>query len=163
MGRKGGAPIGNKNGMKHGAYALQRALQARKIDGRSSIGQALKRLRTGFEAALGGDLSPQRSALLDEVVFKVVILQSVREWAFARPRLLGRGGLLPPILARCYLSWSDSLARNLSLLGLERVARDLGDDPVVLARKLAQQQEEQWRREREADEKQSEDGDEAEA
>ncbi len=48
-------------------------------------------------------------------------------------------------------------------LGLARRPREVGEDIVSRARRLASQQEEEWRREREADEKQSEDGDDAEA
>jgi hypothetical protein len=113
------------NLVRHGLYSLKSKLERGKIDLRSAVGQAMKRRRADLENSLGGrdQLSAQETALLDRVVVKVLVLESVEAWALKQPRLVRRGGNLPPVLSRNYLSWSAELRRDLLALGLSRRAK----------------------------------------
>lgn len=113
--------------VRHGLYSVKAKLERGKLDLRSSMGQAMKRLRADLEASLGGrdQLSAQEVALLDRIVVKLLVLESIETWALQQPKLIKRGGLLPPVLSRNYLSWSAELRRDLLALGLQRRAKDL--------------------------------------
>lgn len=117
---------------KHGAYRLKLALEHGQIDGRSAVGQALKRLRSSFETSLGGQLSMQEAALVDRAVVKLVILESIERWALQQSQLIAPDGRLPGVLARNYLSWSAELRRDLQALGLSRRSKDAGTLEALL-------------------------------
>jgi hypothetical protein len=121
------APRDNANAVTHGANTLKRILSNGKLDHRSSVGRALRRLRAQFTADLGGQeaLSTQESALVDRVVIKILVLHTVEGWTLRRRSLVKRSGQLPAVLDRNYISWSESLRRDLVALGLKRRAKDL--------------------------------------
>lgn len=116
---------GNLNALKHGGHALLAALKHQKIDGRSEVGVQLRKLRTAIERDLGGveNLSAAQRAILDRALFKILICESVERWVFSQPKLIKRGGTLPPVLGRVYLGWTEALRRDLLALGLQRHAK----------------------------------------
>lgn len=115
----------NLNALKHGVNTLKRILSNGKLDGRSAIGQLIKRIRAGIEADLKGNLSGREEAIVDRCVFKIVVLLSIEGWTMKRRALVRRGGSLPAILDRNYISWSESLRRDFVSLGLKRKVRDI--------------------------------------
>ena len=133
---------GNKNAQKHGLTTLLAAtakLGARAIDGRSSLGYALRKWRRELVNDLGGDdnISTQKSALIDLAVKSKLLIDSVDVWLLAQPSLVNKRkkSLLPVVLQRQTLA--DGFARYLSQLGLDRKVKTrtlhdiLNDDEPV--------------------------------
>jgi len=123
----------------HGLRALQTILRQRKIDGRFTLAKLLKARREEYVAHYGGadHLPVPKSAVLDRVLFKTVLLESMECWALTQPELIGEGGVLPAIVLKDYITWSESLRRDLLVLGLERVAREIDPGEAVLAKVAA--------------------------
>ncbi len=119
-----GAPSGNKNHLVHGGYSLDTALKGqRRLDGRTQLARALNTARQALIQAVGGNPSPQQSILIDRIVRKVLVLDSID----AHVEEVGpfENGTLIPVLQKAYLGWSNSLRRDLEVLGLEYRARDV--------------------------------------
>lgn len=120
-----GAPKGNGNRRTHGLNTLRDAvttLGSRAIDGRTSLGYALKKWRKDLIEDLGGEnnISTQQSALVDLAVKSKLILDSIDAWLLTQTTLINKRkrSLYPVVLQRQTLA--DGLARYLSQLGLER-------------------------------------------
>jgi hypothetical protein len=127
-GRSG--PPGNNNALQHGLYALQRRVKERglrAIDGRSAVGRALSQWRSDLIRDLGGEasVSTQQSALVDLAVKSKLLLDSIDGWLLQQRSLVNarKRALLPVVRERTQLA--DSLAKYLTLLGLERRAKPL--------------------------------------
>jgi hypothetical protein len=121
----GGAPKGNSNARKHGFNVLRAGLTqlgSRVIDGRSSLGYALKKWRRELIADLGGDdsISTQQLAVVDLAVKSKVLLDSIDAWLLSQHSLINhrKRSVIPVVLQR--QSLADGLAKYLSMLGLER-------------------------------------------
>jgi hypothetical protein len=122
-GRSG--PPGNDNGLQHGLYSMKRTLMQlgnRAIDGRSSLGQALKKWRGELISDLGGEgnISTQQITLVDICVKTKLMLDSVDVWLLSRPNLINqrKQSVLPAVIQRQQLA--DGLSRYLNQLGMER-------------------------------------------
>lgn len=126
---------GNLNALRHGAWSLKRALDLGKLDGRSEAGQALKRLRTQLETDLGGveNLSAQERILLDRIVKKVLIVEMLESYSLSRRSIFKRNGELIGALGRHYLSFCESLRRDLVAVGLSRRAKGVPSLSAYLA------------------------------
>jgi hypothetical protein len=111
-----GATKGNLNGLRHGGYSNRR------IDLRSSLGQAIKRLRHDFEENYGGkdSLPAPKRELLEQTIHLKLVLDSMWSYAMRRKSIFRRGGELIPCLMKNYLAYSAQFTRNLVVLGLER-------------------------------------------
>ncbi len=108
--------------MSHPA-AIRRALTraakrgpAGLYDKRYALGRALAAARDEYAAAIGGDPSPQQAALIGLVVRTQLLVDSLDTWLAEQN--LSDPAVLPALTQRRGLA--DSLARYLSLLGLER-------------------------------------------
>jgi hypothetical protein len=121
---------GNRPYQRHGLSALQTALKAAGdqhgwLDALGEVGDALKAWRAGLVSDLGGadSLSTQELALVEMATRSYLLLESVDRWLLAQPSLVNksRRQLFAVVLQRQTLA--DSLARNLSLLGLRRRSR----------------------------------------
>ena len=127
----GGAPKGNVNAMKHGAYALRALLDGkRKLDGRSALAKVLRDLRGQLVRDLGcdrwEDLSQQQKMLATRILNKHLFCLSVESWALKHTSVIKKGQLLP-VLSSGYLALANSLRLDLALLGLRRRSRDVTD------------------------------------
>src|SRR5689334_18458577 len=90
---KGGAPKGNQNAKKHTLPAARRALKEfglRAIDGRSTVGVAIREFRTDITADLGGIdvLSVQEKTIVDILIREKLMLDSIDAWILDRPSLI---------------------------------------------------------------------------
>jgi len=106
-------------------FTLKRALidlGSRAIEGRSSVGVALRRLKADLVQDLGGDdsISTQQETLIELAVRSKIMLDSIDAWLLTQPSLITtrKRVLIPVVLQRQTLA--DGLARYLSQLGLER-------------------------------------------
>ena len=90
----------------------------KQFDGRRTVAKIFKQIRHGLETALGGDISPQESILVDRAVF---MLYRIR--VFETMALEGKD--YNPAIDQFYLAWCNTLRRTLETLGLKRIPREL--------------------------------------
>src|SRR5262245_33628045 len=116
---------GTREYRKTGLFTLKRALidlGSRAIDGRSSVGVALRRWKADLVQDLGGDdsISTQQETLIELAVRSKIMLDSIDAWLLTQPSLINarKRTLIPVVLQRQTLA--DGLARYLSQLGVER-------------------------------------------
>lgn len=103
----------------------------RRLDGRCSLAKAFKSMREGIEKALGGDLSPQQDILLDRAVFKTY--KAIQYEA----RSLN-GNDFNADSETYYLSWTNSIRKDLQALGLRRVPKEMGTLRQILEQDVEQ-------------------------
>jgi hypothetical protein len=115
---------------RHGLTRLKaavRGLGSRVIDRRTTLGKALAEWRQELIRDLGGPdaVSTQAQAIVDLAVRTKLLLDSVDAWLLTQPSLINKRAraLLPVVRERQQLA--DSLARYLTMLGLERRRRTL--------------------------------------
>jgi hypothetical protein len=124
--RRRGAKKGNGSALKHGLSSLNAKLRER-VNGRSALGRAMADARADLCRDLGGvdQLSTQQMHIVDLAVRTKVLVDSVDLWLLTRPSIVSgrKPSLLPVVTQRVALA--DSLARYLSMLGLERRTRQL--------------------------------------
>jgi hypothetical protein len=122
---KGGAKKGNRNALRHGLHSLNAKLRER-INGRSALGRGMADARADLCRDLGGvdTLSAAQLKIVDLAVRTEVLVNSVDLWLLMRPSIVSgrKRSLLPVVTQRIALA--DSLARYLSMLGLERRAKE---------------------------------------
>jgi terminase large subunit-like protein len=103
-----------------------RAVNLRKIDGRSQVGVALRRVRQDLLDHLGGEdqaTVPER-ILCDEIAKLRVITSAIGTWLMERETLATPSGeLLPAVEAHARLV--NVLAKTLKQLGMRRAAREV--------------------------------------
>ena len=116
---------GKREYRKTGLLTLKRALidlGSKAIDGRSSVGVALRRWKADLVQDLGGDdsISTQQETLIELAVRSKIMLDSIDACLLTQPSLINasKRTLIPLVLQRQTLA--DGLARYLSQLGLER-------------------------------------------
>jgi hypothetical protein len=125
----------NPRNTNHGLTLMKRAIKehgTRAIDRRSRLGKALTQWQSELITDLGGieQVSTQQKALVDLCVRTKLLLDSLDAWLLAQGSLVNarKKSVYPALLSRTQLS--DSLARYLGALGLQRRAkpgRSLGD------------------------------------
>jgi hypothetical protein len=115
---------------RHGLTRLKAAvhgLGGRVIDRRTTLGKTLAEWRQELIQDLGGPdtVSTQARAIVDLAVRTKLLLDSVDAWLLTQPSLVNKRAraLLPVVRERQQLA--DSLARYLTMLGLERRQRTL--------------------------------------
>ena len=128
---------GMREYQKSGLFTLKRALidlGSKAIDGRSSVGVALRRWKADLVQDLGGDdsISTQQETLIELAVRSKIMLDSIDACLLTQPSLINARlrTLIPLVLQRQTLAdglavlqrqtLADGLARYLSQLGLER-------------------------------------------
>lgn len=124
----------------HGLKTLRRAvtrLTTRRLDGRSAIAVVVRRWKEDVRRDLGGDLSQAQETILEAAAQKLVIRDSLGDWLLRQPSLVTKKRQALPVLSD-YLRVSDSLARDLERLGLDRAAKPVPDLTAYLAAKAAQ-------------------------
>ncbi len=117
----------------HGGYSniWRRAVKG-ELDGRSLVARAVRDLRAALVSDLGGgeNLSTQQSLIVDRAVCKSFQCQAIEQ-------ALYEGEELPHTTLAFYLSLSTSLRKDLAALGLQRVAKRVGDAEGVDLNKLS--------------------------
>jgi hypothetical protein len=121
----GGAPKLNRNARKHDIHSARRVLAEfglRAIDGRSTVGIALREFRAGVIGDLGGEsaLTTQQRVIVDLAVRSKLLVDSIDAWLLDGRSLINvrKRSLIPALRERTALA--DALARYLTMLGLER-------------------------------------------
>jgi len=99
--------------LQNGIYA--KVLRGGKVDGRTTLGQAMRALKQDLTRDIGGDPSTQQHILIDRVVMKTFRCQAF-EAAFSE------GSKEPEAH---YLALCNSLRLDLQALGLQRKAKDI--------------------------------------
>ena len=72
-----GAPLGNRNGLKHGLYVYKAMLDGDGLDQRTSLFKALREKEQELVSALGGDPSPQEQAIISDTVKNILYVASL--------------------------------------------------------------------------------------
>ncbi len=110
----------------HGAWAVERALtdRMRPLDGRTRLAKALNHLRQDLVQTIGGDPSPQQSILIERIIRKVLVLDTIDRHVEEQGLFTGDGTLIP-VLQKAYLGWSNSVRRDLEVLGLRRQVKEI--------------------------------------
>ena len=110
---------------KHGLYQARRLLNewgSLAIDGRSTLGRAIARWTDAIVADLGGPdaISAQQATIIELAVRSKILLDGVDGWLLQQRSLVNKRSrkLHPVVQQRQQLS--DSLARYVGMLGLER-------------------------------------------
>jgi len=110
--------------IKHGGYSQvwRKAIRG-DLDGRSLVSRAVKDLRAALVRDLGGPetISTQKSLILDRAICKVFKCQGIET-------ALYEGEDISPNTIGLYLALSNSLRKDLTALGLNRVARKIGEE-----------------------------------
>ncbi len=124
-----GAQANNKNSLVHGCYRW-----FDRMDGRTREAKAIHQIQAELVTALGGDPTPQQTILLQRIAVK-----SLRCF-LSEVEILkcNSDGQKRERLEHDYLSWSNSLRADLSLLGLGRQARPIMDLPEYIREKDAE-------------------------
>lgn len=106
---------GNDKSMKHGGFI---DLYKRRVDGRSRLGKHLKALKRSLVADLANNVTTAQQILIDRISYKVMTVHYI-EQALARGHGEGKQHIFDS-----YVSLSNSLRADLSLLGLNRREKD---------------------------------------
>jgi hypothetical protein len=111
----------------HGVHGLKRAIKtlgARSIDRRTTVGRHHAEWRGNLIDALGGvqELTPQKIALIDEVVLTKLILDSINAWIVSQPTLINKRSRSVITAVRDRSGLVSVLRMLLGDLGLERKA-----------------------------------------
>jgi hypothetical protein len=125
-----GKQKGRRSYSRHGLTSLKARVMVRglaSIDLRTSAAQALLTWKKQLLIDLGGEenLSAQRQALIDLAVRTRLFVDHLDSYLLAQESLVNKRkkALIPALRERQVLT--DSLARILSLLGLDRVAKPM--------------------------------------
>jgi hypothetical protein len=121
---------------KTGLFTLRRALidlGSRAIDGRSSVGVALRRWKTDLVEDLGGQgsISTQQETLIELAARSKIMLDSIDNWILAQPTLINSRKKVVLAVVQQRQAIADGLTRVLKELGLKRVARELSLESMI--------------------------------
>jgi hypothetical protein len=115
---------------KTGLFTLRRALidlGSRAIDGRSSVGVALRKWKADLVRDLGGEdsISTQQQTLIELAARSKIMLDSVDNWILAQPTLVNarKKTILSVVQQRQVIA--DGLIRIMKDLGLERRSKEV--------------------------------------
>ena len=119
--------------IKHGTHALQTAVKAFGsegwLDALGPDGELLRAWRDDLVADLGGEaaITTQERTIVDMAVRTLLILEHIDRYMLSKQVIVNKGKhtLFPVAVLR--LKYSDSLARYMSQLGLERRMPDPHD------------------------------------
>ena len=113
---------------KHGFYTLKGAIKTLgkgALDQRTTVAKAVAQWRVELLQDLGGPgaVSKQQEVIIDLAVKTHLLLQSIDNWLLQQKSLINsrKKSVLPVVRERQQLA--DSLARYMTILGLERKAK----------------------------------------
>jgi len=119
------AQNGKREYRKTGLFTLRHALMdlgSRAIDGRSSVGVALRRWKTDLIRDLGGEdsISTQQDTLIELAARSKIMLDSVDNWILSQPTLINARKKTIFAVVQQRQTIADGLTRTLKDLGLAR-------------------------------------------
>jgi hypothetical protein len=127
-------PIPSRDYQKHGLTSAKRALKEwgdRAIDGRTRAGRTLAAWKEALVDDLGGpdQVSAQQLTVLELATRTKVLLDGIDAWLFEQPSLVNKRERRLFAIVKERQQLADSLARYMSMLGLERRGKvyDLSD------------------------------------
>ena len=127
-------PPANVNATKHGYYMLRAMRRGGKLNG-NEASRAFNRAFNGrvreYSTALGGNISPQETALVVDTVWLEVYMASLNAHLGQLKRLVRKGK--PHAALEVWMRLLGHRRENFKALGLKRVPREIPD----LARALA--------------------------
>jgi hypothetical protein len=113
---------------KHGLHTLKQSVKTlgkRALDQRTTVAKSLMHWRAELVRDLGGPetVSKQQAVVIELAVKTHLLLQSIDNWLLQQKSLINsrKKSVLPVVRERQQLA--DSLARYMTLLGLERKAK----------------------------------------
>jgi hypothetical protein len=115
----------------HGLHSLRRAIQARgmtSLDKRTTTSRAMVAFRTSLVNALGGPqhISPQRETLVDAITRTKLFIDSLDVWLISQgDHIINKRKRQCIAVLRERQSLVDSMARLLSMVGLDRVEPEI--------------------------------------
>jgi hypothetical protein len=114
---------------KTGLFTLRRHLidlGSRAIDGRSSVGVALRKWKADLIRDLGGEdlISTQEETLVELAARSKIMLDSIDNWILGQPTLINSRKKTMLAVVQQRQTIADGLTRVLKELGLKRVAKD---------------------------------------
>lgn len=107
--------VDTKKVARHGAYAAVKRFKEGKIDNRSREGRLLKSIRAKFLNDLG-KLNAGQEVLLQLILEEILFLSIMGKFAKAQGINIIRDGRLIGALAENYISYSNTISRNIRLL-----------------------------------------------
>jgi hypothetical protein len=116
-----GAPLGNKNHLKHGFYVYKAMLNGDGLDERSSLFKALREKENELVTSLGGDPSPQERIIISDSIKNILYIASMDNYLMGMKNiksLVRKGKPHPCLTMRTQLA--SHLRDNLKTLGLHR-------------------------------------------
>jgi hypothetical protein len=135
-----------KRPSRHGLNALKARVMVRgisAIDRRTLAARDLLAWRGELLTALGGEqyVSPQKRALVENVVTTKLYIAHIDSWLLAQPSLINRTkkAILPILRER--QSLVDSFSRLIAQIGAERVARPIPSLAEVIREADAEKEE----------------------
>jgi hypothetical protein len=103
-----------------------RALTTRRLDGRTQVAQAVRRLKLEVTSDLGDDLSRAQEIILEDVALTWVIRQALDDYIARQESLVTKKrGVIPVVGER--MKVAEHLAKQLDRLGLKRVPAPIED------------------------------------
>ncbi len=111
---------------KHGAYTALTAVKSGKLDGRTALGKAAKRLQDELVADIGGweSVGAGKRILIDKVIVNSIFIHTVERYIFERGSVLDGDGEVCPALGKFYNAACNRMRLDLLALGLERRTRE---------------------------------------
>ena len=124
---------------KYGLFTLRHQLidlGSRAIDGRSSVGVALRRWKADLIRDLGGkeSISTQQETLIELAARSKIMLDSVDFWILAQPTLVNSRKKTILSVVQQRQSIADGLTRIMKDLGLERRAKEVALNDYIQQR-----------------------------
>jgi hypothetical protein len=115
---------------KHGLFTLRHQLidlGSRAIDGRSSVGVALRKWREDLINDLGGKdaISTQQETLIEMAARSKIMLDSIDNWILGQPSLVNARKKTIMSVVQQRQTIADGLTRIMKDLGLERRAKEV--------------------------------------
>jgi hypothetical protein len=121
---------------KTGLFTLRRQLVdlgSRAIDGRSSVGVALRRWKADLIRDLGGQesISTQQETLIELGARSKIMLDSIDAWILGQSTLINARKKTVYAVVQQRQVIADGLTRIMAQLGLKRVARETSLDDMI--------------------------------
>jgi hypothetical protein len=118
---------------RHGGYSL--ILKSGGLpESRTYLRTYITEVRRDMIRDLGpreSDLTAAARMVLDRAVSKLCIIRVIEEWV--KEEGVFKGGELSPVLAKSYITYCESLRRDLLTLGISKRASDQLMDPLKIA------------------------------
>ena len=119
---------------RHGGHSAVRKFREGKIDNRSKQGRHLKAIKEKFLQDLGEEMNAGQEVILARILEEILFLNLIAEYAKEQGKGIIQNGRLIPALGENFISFTNSLARNIRLLyELKGKGRDIEEEGYLRA------------------------------